>query len=734
MTTILKVAVPVPLRSVFDYLPPPGVLLEDLIPGQRILIPFGPKTLCGCLLAIAEDTHIDAARLKAATAVLDRRSLQSESDLKLLIWASRYYHHPIGEVIASAFPVLLRKGQSATGSFETRWFAAARIEEIHAKIPSRAHRQRSLIDLFETHPEGVQQRALNGLGWNWRPTARVLLQRNLIEQRIMTEIERTAPEVARPDFELNREQQQAVDRIRFDLDHFEIFLLEGITGSGKTEVYFRVIETVLAARKQIMVLVPEITLTPQLETRFESRFKLPIAIFHSGLTEEKRKNSWLQMVEGRSAILLGTRSAVFTPLKWPGLIILDEEHDLSFKQQEGFRFSARDIAIKRAQALDIPVVLGSATPSLESIQNANLGRYQHLRLPLRTGSARPPSIRVLDIRKQPLAGGLAPGLVQEIKKTLARNEQILLFINRRGYAPTLICHQCGEVARCRRCDSNLVVHAESRKLRCHHCLAERAMPKICESCASEKLLALGLGTERVEQVLEKIFPNAKIARIDRDSTRRKGSLKQALDHIESGKTHILVGTQMLAKGHHFPNVTLVGLLDTDSGLFSTDFRGTERLAQLIVQVAGRAGRARKPGTVIIQTRHPEHPLLEALIRRGYAGFAKDALVERKQIGLPPFSFQALFRAEGTDPDIAHAFLENIRVIAESRNNPGIEILGPAPAPMAKRIGRYRFQLLFQARRRGYLHDHLGWLLARLPDVPGLSRVRWSIDIDPVNLF
>ncbi|MGH8550891.1 MAG: primosomal protein N' [Methylococcales bacterium] len=734
MPEILKVAVAVPLRLVFDYLPPSGVPLRDLIPGQRITIPFGPRTRTGYLLAVEEDTGIDAARLKQAIAVLDEKPLQSQSDLKLLIWASRYYHHPIGEVIAAAFPVLLRKGGSATNSADKRLVLAVPSPIIRSRIAGQAHRQHALIDVLEDHPEGLSEQQMNRLDWDWRAAARLLLKRKLIETKICVEAEQPDLRVTTSDFDLNREQQHAVDTINAGLDRFQIFLLEGITGSGKTEVYFRIIQTVLAAGRQVMVLLPEITLTPQLEARFKARFNAPIAVFHSGMSEENRKKSWLNTMRGQSPILLGTRSAVFTPLKTPGLIILDEEHDVSFKQQEGFRFSARDIAIKRAQNLNIPVILGSATPSLESIHNANQRRYRHLKLPLRTGSARPPSIRVLDIRKQPLAEGLAPGLIRSIKKKLDQHEQILLFINRRGYAPTLICHYCGGVARCRRCDSNLVVHSATKQLRCHHCLSERRIPESCEACGAEKLLALGLGTQRVEQMLVKIFPEASIVRIDRDSTRRKGSLERALDNISAGKTDILIGTQMLAKGHHFPNVTLVGILDTDSGLFSTDFRTTERLAQLIVQVAGRAGRAEKPGTVIIQTRHPDHPLLDSLIKQGYPGFASDALAERKRIGLPPFSYQALFRAEGTDPDHPATFLKNIRQTAETRNNSGIEILGPVPAPMTKRIGRYRYQLLFQARQRGALHSQLEELLPRLANVPGFRRVKWSIDIDPVDLF
>ena len=399
-----------------------------------------------------------------------------------------------------------------------------------------------------------------------------------------------------------------------------------------------------------MVLLPEISLTPQLESRFRKRFDTDIAVFHSGLTEPFRCNAWIRMSRGEASVLLGTRSAVFTPLKNPGLIILDEEHDISYQQQEGFRFSARDIAIKRAQQLRIPVVLGSATPSLESMFNVEKGRFTHLQLRRRTGKALPPAVQLLDIRKQHLAEGLSTRLIQTIKATLARDEQILLFLNRRGYAPTLTCNACGWVARCHHCDSNLVIHSRDNCLRCHHCGYQQTVPANCCQCQSEQLQPLGSGTERVEQILSRIFPDVSIARIDRDSTRRKGRLAKFISEVIDGKVNILLGTQMLAKGHHFPNVTLVGILDTDCGLFSTDFRALERLAQLIVQVSGRAGRANKPGTVVLQTRHPDHPLLRTLICSGYQGFAQDVLAERKAVGLPPFSYQALLRAESSTAD------------------------------------------------------------------------------------
>ncbi|MEE2766970.1 MAG: primosomal protein N' [Pseudomonadota bacterium] len=734
MPTILKVAVAVPIRLVFDYLPPAEVDIDDLCPGQRILVPFGPRNRTGFLLGIEQDAEIDTSRLKKVTSIIDKRPLQSEEDLKLLVWASRYYHHPIGEVIAVAWPTLLRKGKAAEMTLDTRLALAAPEEIVRSRLAGNAHRQKTLVDLLAAHPEGVLKTRLNQLEWNWRGTARNLLKRNLIKTLAGGSARPCEFVVTGPRFDLNPEQEKAVKAIRAELDSFRIFLLEGITGSGKTEVYFRIIQSVLESGRQAMILLPEISLTPQVEARFKARFNSPIALFHSGLSEQRRKNSWLQCAKGQAPILLGTRSAVFTPLKAPGLIILDEEHDTSFKQQEGFRFSARDIALKRAQQLNIPVILGSATPSLESLHNAERGQYRHLTLSVRAGDARPPSIQVLDVRKQPLTEGLSPQLIKAIKTTLAGNQQVLLFINRRGYAPRLICHSCGWVAQCQRCDTSLVIHSRRGILQCHHCGHQRRIPATCENCSCDDLRPLGLGTERIEQILEKIFPESTISRLDRDSTRRKGSLERTLEDVRTGKTDILIGTQMLAKGHHFPNVTLAGILDSDSGLFSTDFRTTEKLAQLLIQVAGRAGRTKSRGTVIIQTRHPEHPMLVSLISGGYPRFANDALAERKLVGLPPFTFQALFRAESTDPEHPLTFLSHLRQSAEVAADREVEILGPVPAPMARRAGHYRYQLLLQANQRSTLHRQVSHLLSTIEKIPGQRRVKWSIDIDPVDLF
>jgi primosomal protein N' (replication factor Y) len=496
----------------------------------------------------------------------------------------------------------------------------------------------------------------------------------------------------------------------------------------------QVIQRVLDLGLQVIVLLPEITLTPQLQQRFKQRFSVALSLSHSKLTESQRHSAWLEMQQGRSSILLGTRSALFTPLKNPGLIILDEEHDSSFKQQEGFRFSARDLAIMRGKLLNIPVILGTATPSLESLYNAEKKRYQLLQLSERAGNAIKPTFLLFDIRNKKLQDGLSEPLITQIKKTLAKKEQVLLFLNRRGFAPVLICHSCAWVARCHRCDTSLVIHYDEKILRCHHCGYQQHLLNQCPSCKTGELKPLGLGTERVEKRLFELFPKHKIVRLDRDSTQRKGSLEDHLVKINQGKVDIILGTQMLAKGHHFPNVTLVAILDVDSGLFSIDFHATEKLAQLIIQVAGRAGRAEKPGKVILQTRQPDHPLLTVLLKEGYNKFAKTALAERQLASLPPFSFQALLRVYATNPADPQKFLKTVCDIVQTINNLGTLVLGPVSAPMAKRAGNYHFQLLLQNAKRKDLQSLLDQLIPLLYSVKEAKKVRWSIDVDPVDLY
>lgn len=541
--------------------------------------------------------------------------------------------------------------------------------------------------------------------------------------------------VPRP--ELTGEQAVAVAAID-PAAGFAAHLLHGVTGSGKTEVYLQLIREALEAGKQALILIPEINLGPQTLARFEQRFNARIALLHSAVNDRERLDAWLAARDGEADIIIGTRSALFTPMKNPGLIIIDEEHDGSYKQQEGLRYHARDLALVRARQENIPIVLGSATPSLESLHNAYTGRYGLLRLNHRAGGAQAPRFLRLDVKSRPLDSGISGPMQQAIGQTLAAGQQVLVFLNRRGFAPTLLCHDCGWMSECPRCDARMTVHQRSGELRCHHCGYDERVPRQCPQCNKVDLRPVGAGTERAEERLSILFPDYPVLRVDRDSTSRKDAMNQLFATIQRGQPCILVGTQMLAKGHHFPRVTLVAILDADGGLFSGDFRASERMAQLIVQVAGRAGRAEEPGRVIIQTHLADHPLLVQLTEQGYFAFAEQALSERRAAGLPPFAHLALLRAEAHKPGQAEGFLDEACAAAEQllaeHNLHGIELLGPVPAPMERRAGRYRAQLLLQANARAPLHRLINAWLLLLEHMPSGRQVRWSLDVDPVDLY
>lgn len=536
-----------------------------------------------------------------------------------------------------------------------------------------------------------------------------------------------------PPFELNEEQQRAVSTIT-QANGYKTFLLDGITGSGKTEVYFQSIEPLLHAGKQILVLVPEIALTPQMVARFEQRFHVPIVLLHSDMTDKKRLQGWLQARNGSAAIIIGTRSAVFTPLLNPGLIILDEEHDLSFKQQTNLRYSARDVAIVRGRLENIPVVLGSATPSLESLYNVKLGKYTHLSLSKRAGEAKPPSVRMINLCGHRLKAGLSAELLAKMREHLDQQGQVLLFLNRRGFANVFMCHQCGWMAKCRRCDVYLTLHLSSHSLHCHHCGVIRKTPSRCENCRHPDLIAVGQGTERIEQAVAEGFPQYQVVRIDSDTTKRRGSIDTLLSAVHEQKAQILIGTQMLAKGHHFPHLTLVAIVDADAGLFSVDFRALERMAQLLVQVGGRAGRTHRSGEVIIQTHHPDHPHLQILLNKGYHRLAEALLVERRNTQLPPFAGLAMVRAEAKDREVAHQFLNNAKIALENLSAIGkIALWGPVPAPLERCAGRYRGQLLLQADKRDLLQEVLRQWVPSIIRIPLANKVRWSVDVDPLEM-
>lgn len=735
---ILRLALPSPLRRLFDYRAPAGLSRDQLVPGMRLRVPFGRREIIGVLIELDDHSDVPADKLKPALQLLDPHTPLPAAMLKLCLWASQYYQHSLGDTFGWALPILLRQGEPAEVRQEKFWSAVdgARVDDPRLQ---RAPRQREALQTLAQHPHGVAHQLLSSLQLN-RDSLELLQDKGLVqlEVRRHSALKRPGDWLAQAELPLNAEQASACNAIRSGLGNFNAFLLAGVTGSGKTEVYLQLIRQALEAGKQVLVLIPEINLGPQTLERFTRRFNARIVLLHSAINDRERLDAWLAARDGEADIIIGTRSALFTPMKNPGLIIIDEEHDGSYKQQEGLRYHARDLALVRARQEDIPIVLGSATPSLESLQNAYSGRYALLRLTQRAGGAQPPRLLRLDIKSRPLDSGISAPLQQAIAQTLQAGQQVLVFLNRRGFAPTLLCHDCGWISQCKHCDARMTLHQRSAELRCHHCGHRQPQPKACPDCAKVDLRPIGAGTERAEERLRTLFPQCPVLRVDRDSTSRKGAMDQLLQTIQRGEPCILVGTQMLAKGHHFPRVTLVAILDADGGLFSADFRGSEHTAQLIVQVAGRAGRAEEPGRVIIQSHHADHPLMVQLTEQGYFAFAEQALSERRSAGLPPFSHMALLRADALKPGQAEDFLDMACTQAEqlltTLSCAGVELLGPVPAPMERRAGRYRAQLLVQGANRASLHRLLTPWLQALEQLPGSRSVRWSLDIDPTDLF
>src|SRR5271167_1737754 len=727
---ILQIALDTPLRRVFDYLPP-GDTTEPPKVGVRVRVPFGRRRLIGILVGVASESSVAHFKLKTALEFLDERPIFDPVTFDLLRWAAAYYHHPIGEVLAAALPVNLRSGQPAA-STERSWSLTERGREELELTRSRSPKQRALLRWLGTRSgattaqireffKPAQLKALANRGW----VAASSLAPGAAESGF-------APlGLQHSDVTLTSAQGSSVEAILATLSTFAVHLLYGVTGSGKTEVYLRVIAAAIAAGGQALVLVPEIALTPQLLDRFRRRFSAGVAAVHSGLRDIERRDAWRRAYSGEARIIIGTRSAVFTPLPRLALIVVDEEHDASYKQQEGFHYSARDLAVMRAHRAATPIILGSATPSLETLENAAGGRYAKHVLPLRPGRARAPRMSVVDLRRHPVDQGLSTPAISAIGAHLHAGGQVIVFLNRRGYAPTLFCNSCGWVAPCAHCDARMTLHRRAQQLRCHHCGAHAPVPVICGNCG-QALLAVGQGTERVEETLTRLFPGAPLARLDRDTTAARGSIQTVLDRVHSGEARILVGTQMLTKGHHFPEVTLVVILDADQGLFASDFRATERLAQTIVQVAGRAGRAERAGEVMIQSQFPEHPLLNRLIAEGYESFAASALQERREAGWPPYSRLALLRAEAKDRVGLDSFLKAAHESGIRLNESAVKIWGPATALIARRADHFRAHLLIEAEARSTLQRFLGRWLPRVETLQGSPGLRWSIDVDPLE--
>ena len=759
--TIYRVAVPSPLRRLFDYLPSNddtnNSISHDLRPGTRVIIPFGRRKVVGIIVSRTDKSDFPLSRLKPIETVLDSEPLLPAHLFELYVWAARYYQYPIGDALINSLPSILRKGESIPSQEEKHWQLTDLGKGLPETALKRAPKQQQILNLLQQSgvESGIENSVHSSLSNNALKRLNVsssalkqlhekrLIESILIPAKVTWPLETTQGDtqehlLAEQPLELYPEQQQALEAI--ELHGFNPYLLYGETGSGKTEVYLQAIEKILRYGKQALILIPEISLTPQTLKRFEQRFNCPIAVLHSGLTDRERAIAWNAARTGQAPIVLGTRSAIFTPLKSPGLLIVDEEHDSSFKQQEGFRYSARDLAVIRAQKESIPLILGSATPSLESLYNCEQNRYTKLMLSCRPGNAVQPRWQPVDIRKANLSSGYSKELIDAMTQTLADGNQVLVFLNRRGFAPTLSCHECGWIADCHRCEARLTVHRSPNRLLCHHCEHMEPIPTACPFCHSAQLQCIGQGTERSEEILEALFPDTPIIRVDRDTTRRKQAMKEMIAQVNRGEPCILIGTQLLAKGHHFPNVTLVAILDADGGLFSPDFRAPEKMGQLITQVAGRAGRGDKPGTVILQSHHCDHPYIATLTNSGYNIFSQELIKERELAQLPPFRYMALLRAEAVNGEAAVEFLKHCRQSAESllpaTNLPAIKsvsYLGPLPAPMERRSGRFRHQLSIICSDRSTLQRMLATLCPELEQSQLSKRVRWSVDIDPQDM-
>ena len=726
---VVRVALAVPLPRFFDYLYP-----TDLTPivGGRVLVPFGSQKRVGIVVDLPVSSDVAKEKLKPIIDVLDAESLFNSTTWDWLAWSANYYRAALGDVLFQALPVKLRNGESAVKNDRTFWrITDLGKQALESGELKRAKKQIEALNLLLMQDLEKGNNEISSAIWS------ALKGKDYVEE-IIVPTEQKSWQQALGDnplvnldnrLTLNKQQALAFSQLLFQ-EGFNVWLLEGVTGSGKTEIYLQYIEEVLKKGKQVLVLVPEIGLTPQTVRRFQARFNVEIDVLHSNLNDTQRLNVWERARTGQSAIVIGTRSALFTQFSDLGLIILDEEHDGSFKQQDGWRYHARDLGIVLAQKLNIPILLGSATPSLESVNNVQNGKYHHLVLSKRAGNATALRQFVIDLKHQRIQNGLSEPLLKRMQEHLEKGNQVLLFLNRRGFAPVLLCHECGWIDECHHCEKPYTYHQHQRVLRCHHCGAQKTVPMQCGHCGSTHLVTTGLGTEQLEETLKARFPQYNIARIDRDSTARKGKLEGYLEDIQQGKSQILIGTQMLAKGHHFPNVTLVALVNVDNALFSLDFRAEERLAQLYVQVAGRSGRAEKQGEVVLQTHYPDHPLLTTLLEKGYQAFAEETLKLRHNMGLPPFSFQALFKAQCRHSEEAENALSQLASFFYEQKIEGLQVLGPIPAPFSKKAGQYRWQLLLQHASRKQLQAALS---RYSPELIKSSQVRLILDVDPLDL-
>jgi primosomal protein N' (replication factor Y) len=721
---IVRVALDVPLPTLFDY-----TVDDVVVAGQRVIVPFRNRQLLGVVMECAAGSELASVKIKPVLRILRDCEPISSKLLILLQFCSDYYHYPIGQTVMSSLPARMRADKPISVKHEFHYRLLNSAPHVD-HIPKRKTAARNIVTTLALHSCTLQQ--LKTLTASAATQLKWLSEAGWVESFEVNphEVEPCSHRFANA-HKLTNEQQQVVDAVT-RASGYCCFLLHGITGSGKTEVYVHLIDRALRAGGQVLLLVPEINLTPQLEHYFLSRFPVATLVsLHSGLSENERLHHWQQAQTGMAQIVLGTRLSVFAELPRLSLIIVDEEHDSSFKQQDGLRYSARDVAIFRANQCGVPIVLGSATPSLESYHNALTGRYAMLKLTGRAlADANLPEIKFVYTKQTVMVDGISEVLLREIANRIAKGEQSLLFINRRGYAPVLMCTECGWLSDCKNCAGKMVLHTKDQRLRCHHCGWQIRVPTLCPECGHPELLPVGSGTQRVESILTDRFPDARILRVDRDSTRNKRAWEVMRSKITANEVDIMVGTQMLAKGHDFPALTLVGVLNPDSALYSSDFRAAEKLFAQLMQVSGRAGRADKPGQVLIQTEFPDHPMYLCLQQHDFEGWAASQLAEREMADFPPFAFQAMLRAEGLVEADVYAYLNRAKLAGAKLNHP-VEIFGVVPASLARRANYVRAQLLIQANSRRVLQQFLRVWQPGLADLAS-NKLRCSLDIDPLE--
>ncbi len=720
---VLNIALDVPLNRTFDYLS--GGFAARV--GSRVVVPFAGRNLVGIVLEIKQTSDYPIEKLKAVSHIFDDVVFE---DVKLLQFCADYYHYPLGQALISTLPLRLRQLKPAVSR---KQLVYSLIQDADlSQIPAKKVVLHRIISALHAAPVLAPSDAVL-ISSGWKKAILELKNLGLVSEHEVVAIKASMPSSS-VEPTLNDEQKSATQQVLALTHSFKPWLLHGITGSGKTEVYIQILKKILQEpRAQVLVLVPEINLTPQLEARFRSRLsQYPLVTLHSNLSESERLQNWLAASSGEAKIVIGTRLSVFTPMPNLKLIVMDEEHDGSYKQQDGMRYHARDVAMVRAKQLNVPIILGSATPSLETWSNAQKSQYGLLSLKQRAvENAALPNIFCIDTAKSPTENGLSPLLVKALRERLARKEQSLLFINRRGYAPVLHCNACQWISSCTRCSARLVVHLSQKRLKCHHCGHEQKIPLQCPSCGNADIKPVGQATQRLEQTLQTLLPTARIARVDRDSMRNKEALTDLLTQVHKQEIDILVGTQMLAKGHDFPHLTLVGVIDTDSALYSPDFRASEKLFAQLMQVSGRAGRAEKAGEVLIQTAFPQHALFNALRSQDYVSFANELLQERSTMQFPPASYFALLRAEANDFALVSQFLSKAGNLARELKTE-VMIYDSIRPQMERLKGMERGQLLLQANSRGALQRLLKAWMSQIRALPIATKIRWSLDIDPLE--